>query len=203
VKRPEVVFRVPASPGMVRPEAAMDPYLDAFGRVALRFGVRRTRVQDVAREARVDRTTVFRNVGSMDDVLRLYIVREVHRFLDTTLASIPVGLDGPPLVVEVIARSIELAHAHPVLNKAIEDEPELVAALITDRLAPVLDQIVAVLAPGLALLSSFGTVAPVDADALSQWIARFGLSTVLVRPPGDLRATLATVLVPVLTPHST
>ena len=181
---PAALFGSPTG-ALAPPDPALDPYLDAFGRVVLRFGITRTRMQDVAKEARVDRTTVFRNVGPMEQLVQAYLAREVHRFLDETLTSLPLELGGVELMVEVVATALERARAHPVLAKAIED---------------LLEQVVAVIAPGLAMLAGIGFVAPVDADATAQWIARFGLTCLLVPPPGDLRDTVAAVLRPVLTP---
>lgn len=181
-----------------RPDGSLDPYLDAFATTVLRFGVERTRAQDVAKQAGIDRTTLFRRVGKMDDLLRLYISREVHRFIDQSLTDMPLELDGPDLFIEVIARAIERVWAHPVLDKVVADEPDLVAKLVSDQLAPVVDQVAAAVANGLSMLVGVGSVAPVDAENTGQWIARFGLTTILARPAGDLRQLLDSLLRPAL-----
>lgn len=181
-----------------RPDAALDPYLDAFGAVVQRFGIGRTRMQDIAGELGVDRTTVFRNAGPMDQIIQTYLAREVHRFFDGLLGDFPTDLDGPDLFIEVVASSIERAQAHPVLAKAIADEPDLVARLAYANLGGLIGHVREVVATGLSLLSDLGMVARVDGDVLGEWVARVGL-TALVEPPPDLRHSLRTVLEPLLT----
>jgi hypothetical protein len=128
------------------PDAALDPYLDAFERAAVRFGVRRVTGTDVAREAGVDRTTVFRNVGTMDDLHREYVTREVHRFISGVVSQIPEGLDGPSTVVEIVAVAIEAATQHPVLSKVLNDEQDYLGQLIPPFLPMILEQVSAALA---------------------------------------------------------
>ena len=65
-----------------RPDEATWGYLDAAVRCVERYGWQRTSVKDVARQAGVDRTTVYRHVGSMDDIFRLIVAREVHLLVD-------------------------------------------------------------------------------------------------------------------------
>jgi AcrR family transcriptional regulator len=184
------------------PDAALDPYLDAFERAAVRFGVRRVTGTDVAREAGVDRTTVFRNVGTMDDLHREYVTREVHRFISGVVSQIPEGLDGPSTVVEIVAVAIEAATQHPVLSKVLNDEQDYLGQLIPPFLPMILEQVSAALAPGLEMASSVGLIAGVPAESLADWIARFGV-TVLVAPPEEpLRELLGEVLIPLLEPRS-
>ncbi len=184
------------------PDESLDPYLDAFERAAVRFGVRRVTGTDVAREAGVDRTTVFRNVGTMDDLHRKYVTRELHGFITLVIARIPEGMDGPSTVVELVATAIEIASRHPVLAKVLADEQDFLGQLIPPFLPMILEQVSAALAPGLEMAASVGLIAAVPAEPLADWIARFGV-TVLVAPPTEpLRDVLGPVLRPLLEPRS-
>ncbi len=180
-----------------RPDPSLDPYLDAFARAVTRFGVARTRMQDIAAEVGVDRTTVFRNAGSMDTIVETYLAREVHGFFDALLGDMPSDLDGPELVIEIVARAIERARAHPVLAKAIADEPDLVARLAYANLGSLIDHVREVVATGLSLLAGIGLVADVDGEVVGDWIARVGITSI-VEGPDDPRPSLQAVLAPLL-----
>lgn len=193
-----VVLQILGDDRFPPPDPELDPYLDAFERVVQRFGFRRTTGRDVAQEAGVDRTTVFRNIGRLDNLYRLYIARELHRFIDGLAASTPAGLDGPGTIVEVVAIAIERAAAHPVLAKVLADEPDLVGELVPQYLDLILDQVVAALAPGLVLASGAGFIAEVDPDAMATWIARFGVTTLVAPTREPIRTVLDAVLRPVL-----
>ncbi len=197
------LIQLPGDDRFPRPDPALDPYLDAFEQVVQRFGLRRVTAQDIAKEAGVDRTTVFRNVGRLDELSRMYIAREVHRFIDGLLASIPEGLDGPGTIVELVAVAIERAQAHPVLAKVLADEPDVIGELLPQYLDVLLAQVVGALAPGLALARGIGFIADVDPDAVASWIARFGLTTLVAPAEQPLRTMLDAVLRPLLEVRTT
>ena len=191
------VLNLPAD--LARPDPALDPYLDAFGRAAARFGVRRTTARDIAQELGVDRTTVFRNVGRLDELQSSYLARELHRLIDGVIADIPASIDGPAIVIEVAAAATERARAHPVLEKVLADEPDVVGELLPRMIEPLIERGVAALAPGLALAAGVGMVHCPDPDAVASWVVRYVLTT-LVAPPTDVRRELDAVLRPLLSP---
>lgn len=182
------------------PAEHLSPYLDAAARCIIRFGGSRTRVRDVALEAGVERTTIYRHLGPMEEVFRLLLARELHRLLGEVTANVPIGLDGPGTVVEVVVRTVELAREHPVMAKLLADEPDLVARHLCLNLGDIVSQIGAALAPGLATAARFGFIAPVDAAGVAEWIARVGVTFMIAPPAGDLRVVLAAVLRPLLDP---
>jgi len=72
-----------------RPDPDLDRVLDAVERCLARFGVRRTSMTDIARELGVARTTLYRQVRSLEEAVSLVASRRFHRFLDelVTLAA--------------------------------------------------------------------------------------------------------------------
>ena len=70
------------------PPASLDPFLDAAARCFARHGIKRMSVQDVARELRVNRATVYRQIGNVDQQVRLLLARDLH-------GCRAHGLDGP------------------------------------------------------------------------------------------------------------
>ncbi|HYF45988.1 MAG TPA: TetR/AcrR family transcriptional regulator [Acidimicrobiales bacterium] len=183
------------------PPPALDPLLDAAARCFARHGVGRTSVQDVARELRVNRTTVYRQVGNVDAMVRLLLARELHRLL----AALPTELEGrtgPEAVVEVMAAVIDFASEHPVLTKVRDDEPELIGPFVVTDLTSLLDQVTAGAAPLLRAAMDAGLLARRDPEVVAGWLARIALSLIAAPPPGPLQPFLAEIVEPVLSPGS-
>ena len=68
-----------------RPGPELDPVLDAVERCLTRYGLRRTSMSDIAREMGVARTTLYRQVPSLEHAMALMTSRRFHRFLDKLL----------------------------------------------------------------------------------------------------------------------
>ena len=197
---PSVLRSLPSlAAGVPAPPASVDPYLDAAARCFARHGIRRTSVQDVAREARVDRTTVYRQVGNVGAIVRLLAGRELHRFL----ADLPeqlAGLGGPDAVVDLLVTVVEFSRHHPVLAKVLADEPELIGPFVVAELPMFVDLVAAAATPLLAAAMAAGGLAARDPERPAQMLVRLCLPLILAPPPGELRPHLAELLLPVLTP---
>jgi AcrR family transcriptional regulator len=181
------------------PPASVDPYLDAAVRCFARHGIGRTSVQDIARELKVDRTTVYRQVGNIDAMVRLLAGRELHRLLADLPARLS-GLRGPDAIVDLLTMVIESAQAHPVLRKVLADEPELIGPFIVAELPMMIDLMAAAATPLLQAAMDAGELARRDPERLAQMLVRLCLPLVLAPPPGDVTTLLAELLLPVLTP---
>ena len=199
---PAAVLRsLPGLAGSVpAPPASVDPYLDAAVRCFARHGIGRTSVQDIARELKVDRTTVYRQVGNIDSIVRLLAGRELHRFLAALPARLS-GMRGPDAIVDLLTALIESAQAHPVLRKVLADEPELIGPFIVAELPMMIDLMAAASTPVLQAAMDAGELASRDPERLAQMLVRLCLPLVLAPPPGDVTAVLAELLLPVLTPE--
>lgn len=182
------------------PPASLDPLLDAAARCFARHGVRRTSVQDVAQELRVNRTTVYRQVGNVETIARLLMARELHRMLGS-LPELWQQRSGPEAIVEVMSAVIEFARSHPVTVKLINDEPELIGPVLVSDLPDVLGRVAAATVPMLQAAMDSGELAPRDPVVVAEWLVRLGMSLVLAPPPGDTASFLAELLVPALTPR--
>jgi AcrR family transcriptional regulator len=191
---PGLALTVPAPP------ASIDPYLDAAVRCFARHGIGRTSVQDIARELRVDRTTVYRQVGNVSSIVRLLAGRELHRLL----ADLPdrlSGLRGPEAIVDLLATAIQFGQAHPVLRKVLADEPELIGPYIVSELPMMIDLMAAAATPVLQAAMDAGELAPRNAERIAQMLVRVCIPLMLAPPPGDVAEHLAELLLPVLTPE--
>lgn len=197
---PSVLQALPTlASALPAPPRSIDPFLDAAARCFARHGIGRTSVQDVARELKVDRTTVYRQVGNIPSIVRLLAGRELHRLLED-LPTRLTGLRGPEAVVDLLATLVEAGRGHPVLEKVLRDEPELIGPFIVAELPMMIDLVAAAAAPILQSAMDVGELAARDATHLAQMLVRLCLPLALAPPPGDVREPLAELLLPVLTP---
>lgn len=194
------VLPLPASmPGMPPPPpASLDPFLDATSRCFARYGVRRTSVQDVATELGVNRTTVYRQVGNIEQQAMLLAARDSHRLLSTLPGRIEFPI-GPRSVVDLIATLVREARAHPVLAKMLADERDLIGSFVARDVPNLLERTTAAFVPLVSLAIATGNLARRDPVMLAQWLVRITASLILIEPPGELEDFLGELLIPALT----
>ena len=106
-----------------RPAPELDRVLDAVERCLARYGIHRTSMTDVAREMGVARTTLYRQVASLEDAMALMSSRRFHRFLDELVALSAQGLTVDTFT-QVIVRTVRSVLADPVAQRVLHDEPQ-------------------------------------------------------------------------------
>src|SRR3954462_2198367 len=89
--------RLPSRPG---PE--LDRVLDAVERCLARYGLKRTSMTDIARELGVARTTLYRQIASMQEALALMSSRRFHRFLDELVELSAAGFTAETFVQAIV-----------------------------------------------------------------------------------------------------
>lgn len=181
------------------PPASLDPFLDAAARCFARHGIKRTSVQDVAQELRVNRTTVYRQVGNVDHQVRLLLARELNRLLATLPAALA-GRTGPDAIVELLDAIVTFARNHPVLIKVLADEADLIGPFLVSDLPELVGRVAAAITPLLEAAMDEGLLARRDPVVVAEWVVRLGVSLILAPPPGELSTFLAELLVPALSP---
>lgn len=178
-----------------RPRAELDVYLDATERCVLRYGWGRTSPQDIAREAGVNRTTIYRVLGAKNEIFRLLVDREAHRLIEQAVqhgvAVRESGASGVEAIIELAASAIEQVRDNPTIAKLLADEPELVASFMRGGIPDVLERFTEVLGPRLGAAMERGVVAQRDPYLLTEWIVRLCLSLLFAPPRVELRAFLA------------
>lgn len=181
------------------PPPSVDPLLDAAAACFARFGVRRTSVQDIAKVLGVNRTTVYRQAGNVEQIAMLLAVRDTHR----TLAALPARISGPigpRSLVELTAAAIAEARAHPVLAKMLADERDIIGTMVAGDAPEMLGQITRAITPLIAKAVQDGQLAPRDPVILAEWLVRIAASLILLEPLDGDEAFLAEVLIPALEP---
>jgi AcrR family transcriptional regulator len=182
------------------PSAALDAFLDAAASCFARFGVAHTTVPDIARELGVSRMTVYRRLGSVHDALRSLLARELHRLVVDLAGQLHGTPPSPETIVELTEMVVRHAASHPVLKKALVDEPELVGPVLLDSFSGIVDNVAVVATPLLAAAMQAGLVRRQDPVVLTDWLVRITVSLVAAPPRQDLRSFLDQVLLPSLSP---
>jgi hypothetical protein len=83
----------------------------------------------VAGELGVNRTTVYRQVGTIEQQARLLAARDSHRALGALPSRIASPI-GPSSLVDLVAAVVREARAHPVLAKMLADERDLIGGIV-------------------------------------------------------------------------
>lgn len=177
----------------------MDPLLDAAAACFVKYGIRRTSVQDIAAELGVNRTTVYRQGGNVGQIAIALGVRETSRVVNTLPAKIRWPI-GPQTVIDVVATFVRAAWEHPVLAKALRDERDLVGSAVAHDARLYFDRLNTAMVPLMSLAVRSGAIADRDPLVLTEWLTRVGCSLILIPPPGELEEFLAEILLPALTP---
>lgn len=181
------------------PDPALDPVLDAATACLGRHGISKTTLSDIAREMGVAPSTVYRKVGSVDNVTMLVFAREAQRFLER-LPSTLSGATGPSAITTLMVDAVTTLANHPVAAKVLRDEGDWMGRMLTRQLDHLLAQGVEVTAPLLTAAMATGLVRAQDPQRLAHWMLRIALAALVAPPPGDLQSALDELLLPVLAP---
>jgi AcrR family transcriptional regulator len=181
------------------PDPALDPVLDAAAECLARHGISKTTLSDIAREMGVAPSTVYRKVGSVDNVTMLVFAREAQRFLARIPATFAAAT-GPKSITMVMADAITTLADNPVAAKVLRDEGDWMGRMVTRQLDHLLAQGVEVTAPLLTAAMAAGLIRQQDPHLLAHWMLRIALAALVAPPPGDLQSALDELLLPVLAP---
>ncbi|MGH9188359.1 MAG: TetR/AcrR family transcriptional regulator [Acidimicrobiales bacterium] len=180
-----------------RPDPRLEAALDAAVHCFARRGVAHTSLLDIARHLGVSKATAYRQVGSIDDALRLVVARELHDLLEEldVVLSRARGVDLVLVPALAITRRVR---EHPVFQKLLADEPHLAGELLP-AVVDVFDVATGLLKRYLAVCMRAGEIRSGDPDALADLIGRLML-VALILPPRDLKKHFRTALLPHLEP---
>lgn len=183
------------------PPKDLDPFLDAAAACFTRHGIGRTSVPDIARELGISRTTVYRQVGTVERVARLLLARETHRLLGQLPAFLD-GTTGPELVTRLIVAVLQFAREDRVLDKVLADEPELLGPYLTRELPQLVEQVGAIIVPLLQRGMAVGAIRHQNPGVLAEFLVRTTVSLMLAPPAGDLQGFLDQTVLPLVVPDA-
>lgn len=169
-----MVAITPISASRDRSPAGDERLIDAALRCVARWGVAKTTLDDVARDAGVSRATVYRAFpGGREALLESVVAHEVQRFF----AGLVVELEAAASLEDAIVTGITFAgrtiRDHDALRYLLVHEPELVLpALAFSRMDALLRLASTAVAPSLARF------VPDTDEALhvAEWVTRIAIS---------------------------
>jgi len=176
--------------------------IDATLRCVARWGVAKTTLDDIAREASCSRATIYRAFpGGKDSVLFATGEREIRRFLDDLAGQLEPLDTVEDLVATTLVAAARAIRTHEALGYLLEHEPGVVLRHAAfDGLDPLLTLAREFGAPELERFLS-----PEAAQATAEWTARVVLAHVLecqrfdLTNPDDAHRLVSTYLLPGLT----
>jgi AcrR family transcriptional regulator len=174
--------------------------VDAALRCIARWGVAKTTLDDVAREAGWSRATVYRLFpGGKDAVLETVVEVELERFfcaLDERLAA---AADLEDLLVAGMSEAGARITRHPALRFLVAHEPEVILPQISFARAE------RVLAKAASFASPYLTrwLGPEEAHRVGEWVTRIVISyaaapsnSVDVADPASVRRLVRSFMLP-------
>lgn len=156
-----------------------DRILDAALGHLLDFGIRRLTVEDVARRAGIARVTIYRRFSSRAELLQATLLREARRSfeaIDVIIAGLDVAEDR---IVEGFVASMRAARAHPLMERTLSTEPELLAEVIVNHGGPIIAVAREYLAGHIRRAQQDGKLDGIDARQVAELTVRLASSFVL------------------------
>ncbi|WP_419999097.1 TetR/AcrR family transcriptional regulator [Streptomyces boninensis] len=117
-------------------DALREKILDAACQQFMTFGLRRSTIDDVARRAKVSRVTVYRRIGSKDQLVQECLLREYRRFVaevDEAVADVPTMQQRLEEGFVILLRHIR---DHPLIGGLLRLEPEVMLPYLTVESGP-------------------------------------------------------------------
>jgi AcrR family transcriptional regulator len=203
MSRPAIDVREPVLPG--RAEDTVGRILEATMTCLERFGVAKTTIDDVARQASCSRATIYRNFPNRTALVTAAVDTELARLTHAVRDAAEGATSAEDAVTAMFLAAAGVIQGHPALQRAMTLEPEVVLpalsfeggdALFAEagrRFAPVLARF----------------VPPDRAAGAAEWCTRVLLAylhperaPLSMTDEADVRALVRRHLMPVLTPQT-
>lgn len=184
-----------------------DRLLDAAEACFKRFGVANTTIDDVVRQAKVPRATLYRHAGNKNELIAAALTREVGRFLERLGAFVATCDSFASIIVDGTIFAARDMASHEPFGTLFANEPQ---AVLQAALEPVRDEmwqrLTAFVAPLVEHAHETGEARPelTVADA-TEWLQRIIRSLVEAPHPerhtdAERRAFLERMLLPAFVP---
>jgi len=161
------------------------PLMAAVRRCIVRWGLRKTTLEDIAREAGVGRATVYRAFpGGKERLADAVLCHEVVRLFEQCDAALAAARTLDELVVTGVSAALAVMTEDDVVRSILAHEPELVLPRFAfHQLDRFLDVAAALCRPHLSRFLPAEAVRPAS-DLLARMVLSFGF-----RPPDWFDAT--------------
>ena len=153
-----------------------DDLLVAAARRFVAAGIRRTTMEDIAREARAGKATLYRHFRNKDAVVDALLEREADRFV-RVLREASAGRDDVPGQLEAtFLAGVRFFVEHPVLTRGRDEESGLLLPRITANGGPLVSTGLALFRELIAEGVERGELRRVDPDVAAEVVMRLILS---------------------------
>lgn len=112
--------------------------LDAVFACAERYGLSRTTMADVAKEARLSRQTVYRYFPGRHALFAALVLREEGRIIAAVKEAIAPHTELRPAMEAAFVTTLKTFREHPLLDKVMTTEPQELLPFLTVEANPVL-----------------------------------------------------------------
>jgi AcrR family transcriptional regulator len=162
-------------------ERTRELILDAAHDCIIRFGIRRTSMQEVARYAKVSRGLVYRYFADKDSLVKAVVDRSSRRNMDE-LEAVVASFDRLDDKVVAVASWIRHTSVHQLFFNLSETEPERLAAMLTTQSDALVSAWIDFWVPQVKMARDAGEVRPnINVRQASEWLARILLGLVSTR----------------------
>jgi AcrR family transcriptional regulator len=154
--------------------------LDAALAEAAANGIERITMDAVAARARVGRMTVYRRFGSKPELVTALVGREAGRGLAAIAAAVDPERELPDRVADGFVATLQVARAHPLLQRLVRYEPQVLLAALNDPGDPLLAMLREF---GVAQIEAAGPVGDelrAEPEEVAELLVRIGLTYLLI-----------------------
>ena len=164
---------------VVDTELRRDRREDLLAAAARRFvavGIRKTTMEDIAREARAGKATLYRHFANKDAVIDALLVREAERFRRVLYRAAAGREDAAGRIEDAFLAGVRFFVDHPVMTKGRDEEPGVLLPRITANGGPLVQQGLALFTDLIAEGVASGELRTVEPPAAAEVIVRLILS---------------------------
>ena len=175
--------------------SSIDDILDAVEESILAVGVRRTTFADVARRAGLSRPTLYTHFPDVNAAIAALLTRELGALTASATAAVADDLPGRDRLVEILLRVVTELPVHPLFERILDVDPDLLLPYVVDRLGSSQRQGCSLIAGLLATGQAEGSIREGDVDTIALTllltIQSFVLSSRIIAREQDRGAVLA------------
>lgn len=185
-----------------------DRLLDAAEACFRRYGIANTTIDDVVREAKVPRATLYRHAGNKNELIAAALTREIERFLKRLGAFVATNCDSfaSTIVDGTIFAARDMATHEPFRTLFVNEPHAVVEAAVAPVRAEMWERLTAFVAPLVTHAHETGEARPeLTVEDATEWLQRCIRSLVesphaVPRTDDELRAFLERMLLPAFVP---
>ena len=155
--------------------------IDAAYELFLTFGLRRTTLGQIAKQAGIGRPTLYRRFADKDAVTQAVFLRETRRVIYSVWQEVQDIEDPQEVLVRSFAVGISTFHRHPLTRRLLDTEPEAILPYLTIKAGGYIDLGHAVLGELAQRLRDSERYQGMDVDYLLEVLGRL-FNSLIVTP---------------------